>query len=38
LLFKNLSVINYILVHTFVVERKNNKSSHEITILKENVN
>jgi hypothetical protein len=25
-------------VHTFVVERKNNKSSHEITILKENVN
>jgi hypothetical protein len=32
-----LNVINYIFVHTFVVERWNNKSPHEITFIKENI-
>jgi hypothetical protein len=38
LMFKKVNVINYILVHTFVVERWNIKSSHEITFIKENIN
>jgi hypothetical protein len=38
LLFKKINVINYIVVHTIVVERWNIKSSHEITIIKENIN
>jgi hypothetical protein len=37
-MFKKVNVINYILVHTFVVERWNIKSSHEITFIKENIN
>jgi hypothetical protein len=38
LLFKKINVINYIFVHIFVVESWNNKSPHEITFIKENIN
>jgi hypothetical protein len=38
LLFKKLNVINYKFMHTFAIERWNDKSSHEITIIKENNN
>jgi hypothetical protein len=38
LLFKEINVINYIHVYPFAIEKWNNKSSHEITIIKENIN
>jgi hypothetical protein len=30
--------LNYIYVHPFAMEKWNNNSSHEITIIKENIN
>jgi hypothetical protein len=36
--FKKLNGINYILVHTFVVEMWNNKSPQEITFTKKTLN
>jgi hypothetical protein len=37
-LFKNLNGINYVYVHPFAIERWHNKCSHEIAIIKENIN